>query len=193
MMIVFLILQISEHLLASAFLPGLGEYMLDERKMAGKFFIAEAICWGGFLTLKYYANKLNENAIDFAILKAGAKKGLKEDYYLKVETFMSSEDYNQHICDEARYLYPENRDSQLAYIKRNTIKGDSTWKWGSEEDYFKFRNMRAEARKREMLTSWFSNALLFLRILSVFNVIRIKKRIEVGIAPCKIEISFKFK
>jgi len=118
----------------SLVVPGLGQAYL-KRFDVGRYFIASEISlWLVYFGMNEYGRWLNEDAINFAVIRAGIdRKDKDNDFFANIENYMSVYDYNQRKGRDRDYdkLY----DVQKFY-----------WWWDSEQSRQRYKDMRTRSR-----------------------------------------------
>ncbi|CUS78634.1 hypothetical protein JGI7_00709 [Candidatus Kryptonium thompsonii] len=118
----------------SLIVPGLGQAYL-ERFDVGKYFLASEISlWLVYFGLNEYGRWLNDDAINFAVIRAGIDpNGKPDDFFANIENYRSVYDYNLRKGRDRDYakLY----DPEKFY-----------WWWDSEQSRQRYKDMRIKSR-----------------------------------------------
>ncbi|MGC9366761.1 MAG: hypothetical protein ACP5FK_06935 [bacterium] len=164
-------------LLASVLLPGAGEYLLGNKKVAYSMFAAEALIWTGYFSFKWYGNRITDNYRMYASEYAGAYSGATDDdYWDAVEWYVNAEEYNRSVREEARELYPDDWEAQQRYIDEHSYTGSLAWDWNNyNSQYGSYRSMRVDARQMFQNASFVAIGAIVNRVVSLawtFNSLR---------------------
>lgn len=153
----------------SMILPGLGQRYYGNRSKALACYIGEAGLWTSFVVFKIQGDKREEDFEEWAKTFAGAKldgHDRDDEYFQRVSRYLSSDDYNLEVKVVARLIYPNDRDAQLAFIADNSIVGDDTWSWASNDTRNQFRVIRHRALDSDRHANWTLGGLVLLRLVS---------------------------
>jgi hypothetical protein len=181
-------------LFLSLLLPGLGEHYMDSKKDAIRAYIIETGIWSYFFGARWYVGVLAKDCILYAQANAGAKKGLNEDYYDAVEKYKNLEAYNTAVREEARRLYPKNREEQLKYIEENSFPDSLRWEWKDEKELDKYRELRSKKRRILHRTSYCIGIAVLNRIVSAIIATHLpKSKYSLRIEPNGIYLSYSLK
>lgn len=165
-------------LFLSLLLPGLGHSYLGSRQTATKFYVLEGGIWLTYLGFRYYSTILRDDATLYAHANASASMKGDEDYYDAIEWYQNLEEYNINVIEEARFNFPKDRDSQLDYIKNNTIPDSLAWNWQDTNTWLAYKKLRRSARIALQNASYCIGAAIFNRIVSGITAVRATKRLE---------------
>lgn len=160
--------------------PGLGELYMGEKDDALRAFILEGGVILSYIGFNKYADILRDDYIIFSYQHAGAKLNMDEDYYEAVEWYSSRESYNQYIREEARRLFPNNREMQLRYIEENEYPPELNWEWKANE-WEKYRELRRGERKALSNASYCIAAGIVNRIISAIISARLGRNKKVNL------------
>jgi hypothetical protein len=149
----------------SGIIPGTGTYLLKEKEIAKIYFLSE-----GFLLTSYF---LSENTIKntvssykiFAKIHADANPYIKdENYWINVENFFSYDEYLEYLRRKARILYPDDKEKQEEYVKKNKLK--EKWYWEDEKKWIKFMKLRERERKIEQIQNLIFQGIILNHAIS---------------------------
>ncbi len=179
----------------SLMVPGLGELYMEEKDDALRAFAIEGGIILSYLGLNKYACITRNNYIKYAYQHAGASTGMDEDYYNAVEWYSSRESYNINVREEARRLFPDDRERQLKYIEDNETSSELDWKW-QKDKWQIFRNLRRGERKALSNASYCIGFGIVNRIISAIISTRIGKERNVDLFlepyPMGIKLCYEF-
>jgi len=131
--------------LSSLILPGSGEHYLGLKTRTYGFLAAEISLWLTYAGFTYHARRLDEDYRIYAYSKCGADPDrVDSDYWQAIELNMNRDAYMEKLWREARSYYPDNPDSQEAYVRQHAVAGD--WNWPSKAEWFHFQDMRKASR-----------------------------------------------
>jgi len=134
----------------SGIVPGVGKYLIKEKEIAKISFLSE-----GFLLTSYFlSEKTIKNTVSgyksFAKVYASANPYIKnENYWINVENFFSYDEYLEYLRRKARILYPDDKEKQEEYVKKNKLK--EKWYWENEKKWIEFMKLRERERKIEQI------------------------------------------
>ncbi len=154
--------------LLSFLLPGAGEYYLGHRKRATYFFVAEGLIWTSFAAFRIYGDWKEDDYIRLGETRAGASLEGKDDEFLGLVGFYNSVDeYNTagRVIAPERPFYDPNDPSTY-------------WRWASEADRQRFRELRNESRESYRRADFALGAALLNRIVSTIDAVLLGRRIR---------------
>ncbi len=174
-------------------LPGLGEMYMGEKDDAMRAFAIEGGIILSYLGLEKYANIVKDDYIKYGIKHSGMSSERDEDYYDAVEWYQSCESYNISVREEARWLFPDNRERQLEYIRENEIQKEKGWCW-QESEWATFRALRKGERKAHMNASYCIGLGIVNRVISAIISSRLGKerKLNLYIEPQGVRFSYAF-
>ncbi|MEO0136147.1 MAG: hypothetical protein ABIL39_08915 [candidate division WOR-3 bacterium] len=182
-------------ILASAIMPGWGEWILQKKNEARTFFIIEGTLWTSYYTFNYFGVKLEKSSRIFAFEHAGANPLRKDkEYFDNLEDFNSSDEYNLLIEHEASQYYPDDPVRQQEYIKENGYFGEDSWEWDALDNRNIYWERRKAARENLRRASFITGFLIINRLVSVVNVAIFKQESGFGleVEPGKLGIGLRF-
>ncbi|HID93545.1 MAG TPA: hypothetical protein EYP60_05555 [bacterium (Candidatus Stahlbacteria)] len=165
-------------LFLSLLLPGLGHSYLGSKQTATKFYALEGGIWLTYLGFRCYSTILRDDAILYAHANASASVKGDEDYYAAIEWYPDLQSYNIHVIEEARFNFPTNRDSQLAYIEEHAIPDSLAWNWQDNNAWRMYKKLRKDARIALQNASYCIGAAIFNRIMSGIAAARATKGLQ---------------
>lgn len=182
-------------IIASAIMPGWGEWILHKKNEARTFFIIEGSLWVSYYTFNWYGHKLERSSRIFAFEHAGANP-LRDDmeYYDNLEDYNSSDEYNLLVERDASLYYPDDPVRQQEYIQKYGYFGDDQWEWDTLASRNFYWQRRRDARENLRRASFMTGFMIINRIVSVINVGVFKQESGLGLnaEPGKIGIVYKF-
>ena len=142
----------------SLVIPGLGLIKVQEENTSRIFAGAEIVIAATSISLFLKSEYEENNSIDFASYSLNKDISYyPEEVLLKMESYMSSDEYNASLPVKARQLYPNNVESQISYIESNLIPDSLSWDYSSEVIKNQYSSMRASSRRfREYMFYSFS-------------------------------------
>ncbi len=172
---VWLLSWISPKALAlSLVLPGTGEAYLGYSHRAVPFWVADAISWTSLVTFRNLEARTVEAYRGFAYHYAGADpRRTDEEYWHAVEFYLNREAYLEALWMEARSLYPNDPEAQASYVAQRDVGG--TWAWPSQGRWFRFQDLREQARSYESWGTVAVGLLLANRLASVLDVFLLER------------------
>jgi hypothetical protein len=162
--------SLKKALVFSLLLPGAGQHYLGNHTRARMMYVAEAGVWTAFAGFRIQGGMREDRYKEMARLFAGVECEMDDDYALALAHYGSSEEYNIDVMREARYLYPDDRERQLAYFDMHGYFGRCAWEWESPEKRKEFENTRTwsrESYRRAVLTTGFA---VLNRVVSMVDI-----------------------
>jgi len=162
--------SIVKAVLLSGLLPGAGEYYAGSRGRTKLFLATETLVWGAYLGFTYYGRRVRDDYRTYAASQAGADVDLhSEEYYNAMEKYTSSEEYNTDVRRQARMLYPDSPEEQLAYYREKGYFGDQEWEWKSESQWIEYRELRVKSRNAFQRAIYMTGLAVLNRGLSMID------------------------
>lgn len=160
------------YVLASLVLPGAGELLKGSRVKGEVFLWTDAAVWLTYGSLSVVGNARNASAKLFARRYAGASTTVGSDeYYVNLERYDNSEEYNEDVRRTARELYGDSQpEKQRQYTESHSYTGALTWDWGSDSLRYAYWHQRRHARSALHAAGFVLGAALINRIISAVDV-----------------------
>ena len=162
--------SLKKALLFSFLMPGAGQQYLDHHARARMMYAAEAGIWTAFVGFRIQGDIRKDKYEEMARLFAGVECKIDDDYALALARYGTSEEYNIDVLREARYLFPDDREKQLAYFEMHGYFGSYSWEWESpqkQEEYEDARTWSRESYRRAVLTTGFA---VLNRVVSMIDI-----------------------
>lgn len=160
-------------MLYSLLLPGLGEHYLGHSTRAKGFFVAEGAIWAGFGVFRLQGNHRQDLFREYARASAGVSVRDDDEFYRIVGNFISSEgpySANEQVRRAARSIFPGDRERQDEYIAAHEYTGGDAWRWASETQRERFRDMRTSSLDAYHRADLTVGLMVANRLLSVLDV-----------------------
>src|SRR5262249_15490400 len=143
----------------SLLLPGLGQSLSGHHGRAKLFYGAETAVWTTSASFRVLSHLRFQDVREYARIRGEADPSDHSDSYFQLlSDYPSSDVYNIGIRDDARAIYPDDRDAQLAYIAQHSIQGVHGWHWpdyATRREFQLIRHDALSARRRSVLvTGW---------------------------------------
>lgn len=170
--------SLGKALMLSLVMPGAGQQYLGNHGRARLMYVSEGAVWATFAGFRIQGTMREDKYREIAELYAGVDGEMDDDYYLALAHYRSSEDYNIDVMREARLLYPDEREKQLAYFEANGYFGDEGWVWESDErreDFKLTRTRSRESYRRAVLTTGFAVLSRLVSLIDVYLTYRLDK------------------
>ncbi len=170
--------SVKKAVLFSALLPGAGQLYAGSQTRAGAFLAAEAALWFGKTRFEAEKKWTEDSYKKYAVTIAGADPNTSSSKYNVMQSYISSDAYNQEIILKARnYFILINNDpeSYQQYLAENLYTGNETWDWKSEANRLEFKDMRNRRQKYILYSNFAFSALLINRLVSVIDVAKVTK------------------
>lgn len=153
------------YLLYSFVVPGLGEYMMDEKDYLKYFIATDVVLLLGAYSLDYYASSYTNDAINIAKQRAGIS-GLVTDrgFLISLGNYNSLSDYNNKVMQDRSIadLYPEDPAHH--------------WQWLTTDDRYLFEEKRQNGELLKQSVPFVIGAILINHTVSMFNVLLLYKK-----------------
>jgi hypothetical protein len=169
--------SLKKALIFSFLLPGAGQQYLGHHTRARMMYVAEAGVWTAFAGFRIQGDMRKDRYEETARLFAGVECGIDDDYALALAHYASNEEYNIDVLREARYLFPDDREKQLAYFDVHGYFGSHAWEWKSPEKQHDFENTRTwsrESYRRAVLTTGFAALNRVVSMIDVYLSFRLR-------------------
>lgn len=175
-----------KEILASAVIPGWGQYLLKNNQKAEIMLWADGVIWLMYAGFNWYGTSRNKDAVSYAKKYADANTDINNrKYYQALERYNNSNIYNEDIRREARERFPDNPSLQQNYYLQNGYFGDSTWTWQNDSLRFIYWEKRKVARAALTRAGFCVGAAILNRVVSSIDCAIFSKdlRNTIGIAP----------
>ncbi len=156
-------------MIASAVIPGTGQWLLGEKTKAEIFLWLDGAIWLTYAGLSWYGNSKENDARLFAVNWSDAKMKQEAEYYKALERYDNSAQYNIDVMREARYLYPDSIDAQKQYLAENGYFDDVAWDWDSDSSRLTYYYKRKSARTTLHHAGLILGATLINRLISCLD------------------------
>ncbi len=182
----------------SLVLPGSGDIFLGEKKRGAYFLAAETAIWLSYFGFKWYEGKAHNSSLNYASLYACANvKGKGDEYLDALESYYSSEVYNEWVKEEARIQYPDTTDPEILeqrreYIERNSYTGEDAWKWSSLEAAKRYDDLRDKKRGIAYRASNMVALAVANRVISFFVTYIAGERVSVNLKGNGVQLGIRF-
>ena len=166
-------------LFMSAAVPGAGEYYLGSKGNSKVFFGIELATWASYMAFTYHGRRVRDSYKLLAGANAGANMSMgSEEYWNAVEWSRTNEEYNGRVREDARALYPGDKQKQQSYIEKHSYTGSQGWSWGDIGAVHEFRRLRKESKDAFQFAIYATGFALLNRLASVMDVIMISRSEE---------------
>lgn len=156
-------------MVASAVIPGTGQWLLGEKTKAEIFLWLDGAIWLTYAGFAWYGNSKEKDARLFAANWSSAKMNQATEYYKALERYDNSADYNIDVMREARYLYPDSIEAQKQYLAENGYFDDKAWDWDSDSSRLTYYYKRKSARTTLHQAGLILGATLINRLISCLD------------------------
>jgi len=136
------------HTGVSLVFPGMGLIKIQEENSAKAFAASEIILLGTSASMFLKSQYDKDNSVDYASYVLNKNiSSYPEEILLKMESYMSAEEYNATLPAKARQIYPNSTEDQLEYIESKTIPDSLSWEYSLESDREAYSSMRSSSRR----------------------------------------------
>jgi len=154
-------------MIANLVIPGTGHQYWGFKNRAFAFFATETFLIFGAIMTEKYSNKLLNNSRTFAWMYAGTKctRSIDDEYWRNIanENFMESRQFNDAV--------KLNREFDNYYLEP-----ELQWNWIDEEYQKQYRDMRKEATRYHVASTFFLGSVLLNHLIAFIDVRIISKR-----------------
>ncbi len=174
----------------SALVPGSGELVLGRTNRGIALMAWDIMSIGTFINTGTRVNNIEKSYKMHANTYAGVPLDRSEDYYNRIQNYLSSEEFNTMQEMQARnyyMIYTYNPEAFAQYVAENTYTGDMQWQWDSMENWYKYRDLRADYRKTKMNYNLLIGVLILNRVVSVIDVAVITPRIGTSVSTLSFQ------
>ncbi len=173
----------------SALVPGAGQAYMGETSKAEVFIGLEIASWATYFGFRHHGYALENEAVSYAYTYGNLSvRNPNEDFWYAVEMNQSRSKYIEKLFREARQIYPDSPDSQVAYVNANAVAG--SWSWPGETEWFHFQDLRRASRDAYQRALVVTGVMIANRIASVVELIVNKRAssdseigLNMGITP----------
>ncbi len=165
-------LSVKKAMLYSALVPGLGE-MYSQNYSKGAIFLAtETAIIFSYFRMQSERDWAIKSYKQYAFSIAGVPKNMDDEYYQRIQNYMSSEEYNDAILRDARnyfLIYNTDPEGYEAYLEANLIPEENYWHWDNNDEWSKYINIRLKKQDYEIYSNFTFAAAILNRIVSVID------------------------
>ena len=156
----------------SALVPGLGE-MHSQNYTKGAIFLAtETAIIFSYFRLQSELDWARNSYKQYAFSVAGVPTNMDDEYYQRIQNYMSSEIYNDDIIRDARnyfLIYNTDPEGYEAYLEENLISEEDAWDWDNNDQWISYINLRLKKQDYEIYTNFAFAAAILNRIISIID------------------------
>ncbi len=153
----------------SVLVPGAGQAYLGRTTQAEAFITAEVASWIAYFGFRHHGYALENQAISYAYTYGNLSVTAPDERFWKaLELNISRDMYIENLFREARQFYPDDPDSQVAYVNAHAVPG--SWQWPSENEWFHFQDLRTASRSAYQKAMLVTGVLILNRIASVVEL-----------------------
>lgn len=164
--------SIRKAIVYSAILPGVGEIYTKNYNKAAVFLAVEAATIFSYFRLKDERQWAIDSYKQFAFSVADVPKNSADSYYQILQNYQSSTQYNESILRDARnyfIIYKNDPVGYEEYLDSHLVPDDQNWDWGSENRWYKFRDLRRDKQDMEIYMKFAFAAAVVNRFISVID------------------------
>ncbi|MDZ4121134.1 MAG: hypothetical protein U1C33_01840, partial [Candidatus Cloacimonadaceae bacterium] len=159
---------------ASSIFPGSGEILMGKETRGAVLLGIDILSIAGFVNSSNQMDKLSKSYKQYAHSYAGVGFGNSDQYYQRIQNYISSDEFNtlQEMLARNYYLiYNYDPESFAAYMEANTYTGDETWQWDSTQHWKQYKSLRRDHQKAKMNNNLLLGVLILNRVVSVIDVL----------------------
>lgn len=157
-------------ILASMALPGTGQMILGSARRGEALLWLDGTLWALWSGFSWYGSAREHDARLFAGREAGADLTVRESrYYRALEQYDNADEYNEGVRADARDIYPDDPERQLAYYSSQGYFGAKTWNWSSDSSRYDYWRTRKSGRTAALNAQFVVGAMLLNRLASVVD------------------------
>jgi hypothetical protein len=159
----------------SLIFPGLGQAYLKRFDIGRYFLASEVSLWLAYFGLNEYGRWLNDDAINFAVARAGIDKtGKDDDFFANIENYRSVYDFNQRKGRDRNYDKLYDTDKFF-------------WWWDTDESRQRYKDIRTKSRAMRYYAKFalvFVISNHFASAIDAF-VLAKKSNLKLGVLPTR--------
>ncbi len=145
----------------SLLLPGMGELYAGDYTIGKYLTAADGVFWGVLIGFETYGQRQEDNYKAFAQSNGGVTlDGKDEDFFARVGSYMSVDEYN--TVQELNREYSKSYNVDTHY-----------WGWESNDKRKEYRNLWTSSEQAYNNVRFAVGALILNRIVSVINAVRV--------------------
>jgi hypothetical protein len=167
--------------LFSVVVPGSGQLYLKKSTKAGVFFSTELAFLFSYFRFRSERDWKINSYQTYAENIISLEKNSSEFFYKRVQTYFSSEEYNDAVRKYARDVYlifNSDTESYHEFLEDNLLTEEESWHWQTESNWNKYKTMRREKQDYEIYTNFAVGALILNRVVSVIDAALTTKKLN---------------
>ena len=165
--------------LYSAMIPGLGELYIGNSTRAGIFLGAELLIVLSYLRIHQETEWKTNSYMQYASRYAGVEIPAEDSYYRLISNYVSSDVYNAEVERYYRnrcIVYEYRPELYDLYTSRFMITGADAWTWESTDNWLRYREIRRDKQRLEILGNFAIGAAVLNRLVSVIDTALLAKK-----------------
>lgn len=165
----------------SAVLPGSSEILLEKPTRGGILIASDLLALFAWSSFGKDAKDLASSYKRYALAYAGVPINHNERYYQHIQTYLSSDDFNQYQEMMARnyfLIYGYDPEGFEQYLQDNLYHEGEQWHWQSTTHLQKYKSLRRDKQKAVMYQNLALGALLLNRAVSVVDALFLSSKAE---------------
>lgn len=179
----------SAYLGMSLLLPGSGELALGKQKTGAVMLTADIIALSTYFHLDGRIKDLGQSYKEYAHTYADADMHQNDQFYLDLQSYTSSEEYNDYYVMIARnYFLIEHYDpiGFNDYVSSHIYGDDLSWEWKTGENWKEYKKIRTQYQKARLNKNLALGAMLLNRMISLIDVAFTRGKphnVEIHVSP----------
>jgi len=157
----------------SAIVPGSGELALGKYKTGTVMLTADLLALTAYTSLGKDIINYRDSYKMYAETYAGAATDQPDDYYLDLQSYLSSDEYNNYqemIARNYFLIYGYDPAGFAAYLSTHTYSDDIDWQWQTEEFWKEYKKIRVQYQNARLNRNLALGAILLNRLISMIDV-----------------------
>ena len=161
----------------SALIPGLGERYVGHQDRAKLFMVVEGAIWTSFAFYRIQGDLREDRQIEFANVQAGAPEDQNSDYYEHIGLWLSLDEWQDVVRQDARLRYPDDPAAQQAFFEANKrYDAGQAWAWPDDSTRTAYRQLRSKTERSYRNSRLAAGAALFNRLASMVDALALARK-----------------
>lgn len=175
----------------SALLPGAGEIYAHSYNKGAFFLGVEAAILFSYFRLDSERQWKIDSYKEYAASFAGVPVCDNDDVYRRLQHYLSSDEYNKGVEQDARnyfLIYLNDEEAYQEYVDANVYTGDDTWQWASQAKWERYKELRGEKQDLEIYAKFALGAALINRVISIIDAARTARNYNHGLLDGQLTV-----
>jgi hypothetical protein len=161
---------------SSALIPGLGERYAGHPDRAKLFMMVEGAIWTGVAFYRIQGTLREDRQIEFANVQAGAPRDQNADYYEHIGMWLSLDEWQDVVRQDARLRFPDDPAAQQAFFEENKrYDAGQAWAWPDDSTRTSYRQLRSKTERSYRNARLAAGAAIFNRLASMVDALALAR------------------